>query len=104
MHQSTTEPKGLIALLALVCGIAIASGYYAQPLLGDIGRAFGVPESYAGALPMFTQVGVAIGTVLFLPLGDIVNDRKLILAMVAANIGTLVLVATAPTAHMLTWS
>eukprot|EP01034_Spumella_vulgaris_P034082 gene34082-42028_t len=97
-------PKGLITLLALVCGVSIASGYYAQPLLGDIGRALGVSEAYAGALPMFTQIGIAIGALLFLPLGDIVNDRKLILAMISAHVGALVLVALAPSAPALTWA
>jgi predicted MFS family arabinose efflux permease len=107
--MTTTEtikevPKGLITLLALVCGVSIASGYYAQPLLGDIGRSLGVSEAYAGALPMFTQIGIAIGALLFLPLGDIVNDRKLILAMISAHVGALVLVALAPSAPSLTWA
>lgn len=102
--QLTEPPKGLITLLALVCGVSIASGYYAQPLLGDIGRALGVSEAYAGALPMFTQIGIAVGALLFLPLGDIVNDRKLILAMAAAHVGALALVALAPSAPSLTWA
>lgn len=103
-HQHPPVSKGLITLLALVCGVAIASGYYAQPLLGDIGRSLGVSEAYAGALPMFTQIGIAIGALLFLPLGDIVDDRKLVLAMISAHVGTLVLVALAPDAPSLTWA
>jgi predicted MFS family arabinose efflux permease len=103
-HQYPPVSKGLITLLALVCGVSIASAYYAQPLLGDIGRALGVSEAYAGALPMFTQIGIGIGALLFLPLGDIVDDRKLILAMISAHVATLVLVALAPDAPSLTWA
>lgn len=97
-------PKSLIVLLAIVCGVAVASAYYAQPLLGDIGRAFGVPESHAAVIPMFTQIGIAIGALLFLPLGDIVNDRKLILTMATAHVVMLALVALAPNLHGLIWA
>jgi len=104
MDHTTASPKGLIGLLALMCGIAIASGYYAQPLLGDIGRAFDVPAGFAGAIPMVTQLGIALGALLFLPLGDIVNDRKLILSMCAAHTVMLVVVACSPSAAALTWA
>ncbi|OON64619.1 hypothetical protein B0920_04665 [Massilia sp. KIM] len=89
-------PAGLIRLLALMCGVSIASAYYSQPLLGEIGRAFNMSEQLAGAIPMFTQLGIALGALLFLPLGDIVDDRKLILGMVASHVGALVLVTLAP--------
>lgn len=69
MKISTTASNGLIGLLALMCGVSIASAYYyAQPLLGEIGRAFGMPDSVSGAIPMDSQLGIAIGALLFLPL------------------------------------
>lgn len=101
MKISTTASNGLIGLLALMCGVSIASAYYAQPLLGEIGRAFGMPDSVSGAIPMYSQLGIAIGALLFLPLGDIVDDRKLVLSMGIAHIVALVSVALAPTAHTL---
>ncbi|MDB5989459.1 MAG: putative arabinose efflux permease, family [Herbaspirillum sp.] len=94
-------PIGLIRLMALMCGVSIASAYYAQPLLADIGRSFGVSESVAGALPMYAQFGIAVGSLLFLPLGDIVDERKLVLTMSLAHIATLILVALSPSMRSL---
>lgn len=94
-------PSALMTLLALMCGVAIASAYYAQPLLGDISRALGVSQSYAGAIPMCTQIGIGLGALLFLPLGDIVDDRKLILSMAGAHVAALLLVALSPSAPTL---
>lgn len=103
-RQLDQLPKGLIGVLALMCGVSIASGYYAQPLLADIGRALDVSESIAGTIPMFTQMGIALGALLFLPLGDIVNDRKLILWMAGAHVVALLLVALSSSAHTLVWA
>lgn len=101
MDKSTNVSNGLIGLLALMCGVSIASAYYAQPLLGEIGRAFGMPDSVSGTIPMYSQLGIAIGALLFLPLGDIVDDRKLVLSMGIAHVVALVAVALAPTAPSL---
>lgn len=36
--------RGLVLLMALSCGAAVANLYYAQPLLHTIRRAFGVSD------------------------------------------------------------
>lgn len=101
MNNSNTVPNGLIGLLALMCGVSIASAYYAQPLLAEIGRAFGMANSVSAAIPMVTQLGIAVGALLFLPLGDIIDDRKLMLTLASAHIITLLAVAAAPGARSL---
>lgn len=91
---SSLTPK-LARLLALCCGMAIASAYYAQPLLPEIGQSLGMSVADMGLIPMLTQIGVGLGVLLFLPLGDVLDNRKLIVALLSAHAVALVLVATA---------
>lgn len=104
-HVSTRPlTRATLILLALMCGISIGSAYYAQPLLPAIGRAFHVSDAAMGLVPMLTQIGIGAGVLIFMPLGDIVDNRKLILLLVGAHIVTLALVASSRTAGMLYWS
>jgi predicted MFS family arabinose efflux permease len=73
--------KRLLFLMATGSGIAVANIYYIQPLLADIGRTFQVPASAMGLVAMLAQVGFAAGVVVFLPLGDIGDRRRLIVLM-----------------------
>lgn len=76
--------RGLLLLLATTSGLAVANLYYNQPLLADIGRTFGVSSNAAGYVSMFTQIGYALGMLLFVPLGDIRERRTLISALLIA--------------------
>ncbi|MDB4865841.1 MAG: transporter permease [Cohnella sp.] len=86
---------GLVLLMAISCGLAVANLYYNQPLLGDIGRDFGVNAQHVGIIPMLTQIGYAAGMFLFIPLGDIRERRKLITVLLLAVGLALIGVATA---------
>ncbi|MBW4080559.1 MFS transporter [Paenibacillus sp. S150] len=77
-------PRGLILLLATTSGLAVANLYYNQPLLADIGRSFGVSSNAVGYVSMFTQIGYALGMLLFVPLGDIRERRTLISVLLVA--------------------
>ncbi len=68
----------LILLLAVACGAAVANLYYVQPLLNLVVRAFGVSDSTAGLLVTVSQVGYVIGLVVLVPLGDLLERRRLI--------------------------
>ncbi|MFL9959520.1 MFS transporter [Paraburkholderia nemoris] len=104
-HVSTRPlTRATLVLLALMCGISIGSAYYAQPLLPAIGRALHVSDAAMGLVPMLTQIGIGAGVLIFMPLGDIVDNRKLILLLVSAHVVTLALVASSSTAGMLYWS
>jgi predicted MFS family arabinose efflux permease len=102
--RATGLPGGSLIMLAAMCGLSVASAYYAQPLLPTIGRAFHISEASIGILPMLTQIGIACGVLLFLPLGDIVDERKLIVAMAGAQVLALVLIGASQSAGMLRWS
>ena len=68
----------------MACGVSVATIYYNQPLLLDISRAFQVSSAAGGAVAVATQLGYAAGILLFVPLGDIVERRKLILRLFTA--------------------
>jgi len=63
--------------MAFACGLAVANLYYAQPLLALIARSFDVSQGAATVVVTATQLGYAIGLVVLLPLGDLINNRKL---------------------------
>ncbi|MEJ2886957.1 MFS transporter [Actinomycetospora aeridis] len=83
-------------LLAVVCGAAVANIYYAQPLLHTIGEAFGVGDGTAGLLVTASQVGYAVALALLVPLGDLLERRRLVTGLLAACAVVLALAAAAP--------
>lgn len=77
-------------------GVAVANIYYCQPLLGIMGNSLHVNERHAGWIAMLTQLGTALGMLLFVPLGDIVERRKLTVRMCLLVALSAVLNALAP--------
>ncbi|HDY98979.1 MAG TPA: MFS transporter, partial [Pseudomonas sabulinigri] len=72
--------------LALCCGLIVANLYYSQPLAGPISQALNMSPESAGLIVTLTQIGYVIGLLLVVPLADLVENRKLILAMLALSI------------------
>lgn len=66
----------LVATLAAGAGVAVANIYYNQPLVGLIANDVG--SSWASWIPTVTQLGYAAGLVLLVPLGDMMERRRLI--------------------------
>jgi predicted MFS family arabinose efflux permease len=85
-----------IGIMAAAGGIAVANLYYNQPMLPDIGRSFGVSANLIALLPMLTQIGYALGLFLFVPLGDTVDRRRLVLVLLLGIIISLAGLAVAP--------
>ncbi len=90
-------PRPVILLLAFACGLVVANIYYVQPLVGLVCRTFGMPLSSAGLFVTVTQLGYAAGLVLVVPLGDIAENRRLILTMLALLVVALIAIVLAPT-------
>jgi predicted MFS family arabinose efflux permease len=74
-------PAWLIILLATACGLIAANVYYAQPLVGPISLSLGMLPQTAGLIVTMTQIGYGIGLLLIVPLGDLVENRRLTLAI-----------------------
>ncbi|MDB6144180.1 MAG: hypothetical protein JWP80_3224 [Pseudomonas sp.] len=88
--------SGLAITLALCCGFSVANIYYNQTMLPLIGQSFGVSAVNVGQIATLTQVGYALGLLLFVPLGDRITRRSLILMMLSVNFLSLLASASAP--------
>ncbi|MFB4394239.1 MULTISPECIES: MFS transporter [unclassified Pseudomonas] len=64
----------------MTCAMAVANVYFAQPLLESMAYSLSVPASSIGIVVTATQAGYALGLLFIVPLGDLLNRRKLILA------------------------
>jgi len=82
--------------MAIACAVSVGNLYYCQPLLSDIGASLGVGARQIGYLPMWTQAGTAVGMFAFVPLGDMLPRRSLIVAMSLAIALAASLMALAP--------
>lgn len=87
--------RGAIVLLTVGTGLSVANNYYVQPLLGAIGREFGLPAGQAGLLVTVAQSAYAVALLLVLPLGDLLERRRLIVGLCTACAASLVLMASA---------
>jgi predicted MFS family arabinose efflux permease len=94
-------PPSLVLLLASGTGLAVASLYYSQPILGVLGSDLAASGSAVGLVPTLTQLGYALGILLFAPLGDRYDRRQIILLKSAALVCALLLAAVAPSIDVL---
>ena len=95
MDETLAPPRWLVLLLAISCGVTVANLYYAQPLLSLLRKDFDVGPAAAGALITVTQLGYASGMVLLVPLGDRLENRRLVTVLLSLTTAGLVLAATA---------
>ncbi|GKQ51483.1 MFS transporter [Bradyrhizobium sp. Ce-3] len=89
----------LTFLLALSCGLIAANIYYAQPLAGPIAAELGLRPESAGLIVTMTQIGYGVGLLLVVPLGDLIENRRLISSVIA--VAAVALVAAALSTHPL---
>jgi len=94
------EKKVPVRLMALSVGVIVANIYYVQPLLAAMARTFSVSASMIGLVAMLTQVGTAIGMLIFVPLGDSRDRRALLTALL---LGACVALCGVATAQNLIW-
>ncbi|MGW2018868.1 MFS transporter [Streptomyces sp. NPDC001927] len=87
-------------LLAVICGVAVASIYAAQPVLEPMGRDLGVSAELAGWIVATSQFGYLAGLLLLVPLGDVVDRRRLIAVHLAVTAVGLALTAVASAAWL----
>src|ERR1700691_4321415 len=83
--------------MAVATGAIVATLYYAQPLLHDVARSFGVGSAVTATVVTVTQVGYAAGLLLVVPLGDLHPRRRLTVILFLGAAAALVICATAPT-------
>jgi predicted MFS family arabinose efflux permease len=72
-------------MMAIASGATVANLYYNQPLLALMAQSLHASADAAGFIPMLTQIGYAVGIFLFVPLGDLMERRRLIVTMLGAT-------------------
>jgi predicted MFS family arabinose efflux permease len=85
-----------VLLLAVACGATVANLYYAQPLLDTIARSLGTSSGTAGLLVTATQAGYVTGLLFIVPLGDLLQRRKLVSLLLVLDAAALAGAAAAP--------
>ncbi|GHK37855.1 MFS transporter [Escherichia coli] len=91
----------LIVLMSIATGLAVASNYYAQPLLDTIARNFSLSASSAGFIVTAAQLGYAAGLLFLVPLGDMFERRRLIVSMTLLAAGGMLITASSQSLAMM---
>ncbi|MDX8154307.1 MFS transporter [Acinetobacter pittii] len=91
----SSMPRGVILLFAIASGASVANVYYAQPLLDILARDFNVSHAAIGGVVTATQIGCALALIFLVPLGDLVNRRRLMALQLLALIFALLAVGFA---------
>jgi predicted MFS family arabinose efflux permease len=99
--QNPATPRAPLPFLGLACAVGVSTIYYNQPLLLEMSRTYGAPAGRTGFVAVATQVGYAVGLLAFVPLGDVMERRTLMMRMYGAVAIALLLVAVAPSLNWL---
>lgn len=99
--NAQATPRSVIALFAVASGLCVANVYYAQPLLDALAQSFAISQAAVGGVVTATQVGSALALLLLVPLGDLVERRRLLLVQLLVLVGALAAVALAQSAAVL---
>ncbi|WP_332455558.1 MFS transporter [Bordetella genomosp. 13] len=100
-HAAARLTAPMVLLMSLATGLAVSGNYYAQPLLHEIGQQFGLSNAAAGGIVTTAQLAYAVGLILLVPLGDLLERRSLIAGMTALSGLGLLISAFAPSISVL---
>jgi predicted MFS family arabinose efflux permease len=84
-------------IFAIAAGLSVANIYFAQPLLGSMAQDFGIVPAAIGLVVTLTQLGYGLGLIFIVPLGDLVDRRKLVVGQGLLSVIALIAVASART-------
>ncbi|MBB3316138.1 putative MFS family arabinose efflux permease [Rhizobium sp. BK181] len=92
--RKTVAPQTISPLMtflfAAACGLVAANLYYGQPLAGPISASLGFTPAATGLIVTLTQIGYGLGLLLIVPLGDLLENRRLVLTLIAVSAVALV--------------
>jgi predicted MFS family arabinose efflux permease len=84
----------MTTLFATASGLLAANVYYSQPVAELIAGSLGLSSSATGLIVAFTQAGFGIGLFLIVPLGDLMENRRLVLTLICVTAVALLTTAT----------
>ncbi|MFB7667275.1 MFS transporter [Kitasatospora sp. NPDC056138] len=89
------DPR-LVTLFSWACGLAVANLYYVQPLLNGIAESFRLGSGATSLTTTVGQLGYAAGLALLVPLGDVTERRRIVVAMLCVTAAACGAAAAAP--------
>lgn len=92
--------KWITMILAVACGLIAANLYYTQPLIESISSNIGLSSEAAGLIVTLTQIGYGIGLLFIVPLGDLLENRKLVVTLLILTSIVLIIAAEARSAAL----
>jgi predicted MFS family arabinose efflux permease len=98
---SSAVPRHVLLLFASACGLSVANIYFAHPLLDEMARDLAISSASIGIVITGTQIGYALGLIFIVPLGDLLDRRRLVVGQTALSSLALIVVGFAPTAAVL---
>lgn len=101
LNQQPSMSHALALLFATACGMSVANIYFAQPLLDQLSNEFSINHSIIGVVITVTQIFYGVGLLLLVPLGDLLNQRRLIVGQMLLSTTALVIVGTASSSMVL---
>ncbi len=106
MHLRKSQPpsvmtRPLVFLFAVACGLSVANVYYAQPLLDALAADFEMSLASIGIVIAATQAGSAVALIFIVPLGDLLDRRRLMMVQIMLLFVSLILVGSASSASFL---
>jgi predicted MFS family arabinose efflux permease len=101
-HTDTTPDisPAMVWILAVSAGLIVANLYYAQTLVGPISAATGLSAQAAGLIVTLTQAGYCLGLLFIVPLGDLLENRRLVTTALLLTAGALLAAALATSASV----
>ncbi|MFC3962053.1 MFS transporter [Nocardia jiangsuensis] len=93
---ATPATRAVVLVFAIAAGSSAGCLYYLQPLLHEVAADLAVSTATAALLVSAAQVGYLCGLALLVPLGDFLERRRMVPALLAASVLALVVSALTP--------
>lgn len=87
--------RAVMLLFAVASGLAVANAYFAHPMLDVMADDLGLSRAHAGLIVGATQVGYGLGLILLVPIGDLVDRRRLVIAQSLLSVMALIAIGFA---------
>ncbi len=101
LPASANEDRSLFALFMVSAFIVAGGIHYQTPMLATIAAEFEADAAAAGWIPTLSFAGMLVGILLFVPLGDRIDKRTLVLCKIVVLALAQALMAAAPSVAML---
>ena len=80
-QASTVLPQSTLLLMATACGLCAGANYFNQPLLNSMVQHLHISDAQASSTVTMAQVSYGLGLLFLVPLGDMLERRRLVLTL-----------------------